>query len=412
MDALVGENIDLEGYINSEPESKDTSQKFYFKANDFDDQISISSALYPTYTYGQNLKIKAILKFPENFEAYPGGPIFDYISYLSKDGVRYTMSRSQIIVLPENSGNKLIKILLKIKGAFMGNIERLMPEPHSSLVAGILLGEKGSLPEEIRNNFRRSGLTHILVLSGSNVSVVASTLMSVFSFLPRTLAASFGAFSIVLFALMTGASATTIRASLMALILIMSGRVGRNYNVTRALVVAGFLMLLSNPQILVFDIGFQLSFLSTLALIYVSPIIQTKLEFVTESFELKSILSTTISTQLFIFPFMLYSMGEVSLISLVTNILVLPFVPWSMFTGFVTGFIGFFGYYLALPAAWITDLMLSWMMLVVSYFGELSFAAARLTMSKPILVVIYVLYGIFIFRWHLQNSLQQSANSN
>ncbi len=395
LDNNVDQIITFYGFISEEPEEKNITQNFFFKPDNSLDKIIISTALYPKYEYGQALKIRGILKFPENFESYPGGPEFDYISYLSKDDVRYVMNRPHISKLGSNHGNSIVSLLIKIKRAFMDNIERLMPEPHSSLVAGIILGEKGALPVNLRDDFRHSGLTHILVLSGSNVTIVAESLMNIFSFLPRAMAHSLGALSIILFALMTGAGATTIRASIMALIVIMSRRTGRDYNVSRALTIAGLLMLLQNPRILVFDIGFQLSFLSTLALIYVSPIIKEKLPWITEEFQIRDMLSTTISTQIFILPFMLYKMGEVSIISLITNLLVLPTVPWSMFGGFMTGFLGFFGFfanYIALLFAWFTDILLSWMIFVVSFFGELPFASVKMTITPAMLFLSYLFF--------------------
>ena len=405
LDLRLGQKITLRGFVSGEPEEKDTTQRFFFKPDDSTDKIIVFTALYPRYEYGEALKIVGTLKFPENFESYPDGPEFDYVAYLSKDGVRYIINRPFISKLGKNRGNLTISFLIKIKRAFMDNIERLMPEPHSSLVAGILLGEKGALPPNLREDFRRSGLTHILVLSGSNVTIVAENLMNIFSFLPRALAHSLGALSIILFALMTGASATTVRASIMALIVIMSRRAGRDYNVSRALIVAGLLMLVQNPRILVFDIGFQLSFLSTLALIYVSPIIMEKLPFITEKFQIRQIISATISTQIFILPFMLYKMGEVSIISLITNLLVLPLVPWSMFTGFMTGFFGFFSDYIVLPIAWATDIILSWMIFVVSFFGELPFASIKMIITSPMLFLAYVFLTFWIVWFHKKKKL-------
>ena len=410
LDQKVGTKVELRGFVSSEPENKNTGQKFRFKIDEQRDQVIVSTSFYPKYKYGDVLIVSGNLKLPKNFESYPGGPEFDYISYLAKDDIRYTISRPEILSISENVGNTVISILIKIKQAFMRNVEKNMPEPHASLVAGILLGEKSSLPDELKEDFRRSGLTHILVLSGSNVSVVASTLMTVFSFLPRILGQSLGVFSIILFALMTGASATTIRASIMALIVILSRQSGRDYNVSRALLIAAFLMLIVNPRILVWDIGFQLSFLSTLALVYVSPIVSEKIQRITDKFQLREILSTTISTQFFVLPFMLYSMGEVSVISLITNLLVLPIVPLAMFFGFTVGISGFFGYIITLPFAWVSDLLLSWMILVVRFFGELPFASIKITIGKLLLISVYVVYIIFIYRWRQKNFSRPFAN--
>ncbi|MEK7596665.1 MAG: ComEC/Rec2 family competence protein [Patescibacteria group bacterium] len=408
LDDYIGKIVSVRGFVSAEPEMKEIARRFRFKPDGSKDQIIISAALYPEYKYGEALEIKGILKFPENFESHPGGPEFDYISYLSKDDVRYVINRSSITKLGENHGNLVISFLIKIKKAFIENIERFQPEPHSSLVAGILLGEKSSLSKDLQDNFRRSGLTHILVLSGFNVSIVAVSLMNIFSFLPRAMGQSLGAFSIILFALMTGASATTIRASIMALIVIMSSRAGRSYDVSRALIIAGLLMLVQNPRILVFDIGFQLSFLSTLALVYVSPIFTEKLLFITEKFQIRQIFSTTISTQVFILPFLLYKMGEISVVSLITNLLVLPVIPWSMFGGFMTGFFGFFGSYIALPFAWVTNVLLSWMIFVVSFFGKLPFASIKMIITLPMLFLAYIFLTFWIVRFHKKKRLAES----
>lgn len=407
FDVWLGESVSLEGVVCGEPEAKEVTQRFCFNPDDIEDRIIVSSDRYPEYLYGDRILVTANLELPENFFTYEGGPEFDYISYLAKDDVRYVMKKPKIEILERGQGSPLTAGLIRIKKSFMGNIERSMPEPHASLVAGILLGEKGSLPQDVSDDFRRSGLTHILVLSGSNVSVVAENLVRAFSFLPRALGQGAGAVSIVLFAIMTGASSTTIRASIMALVVILARGVGRRYDVVRGLTCAAFVMVLQNPRILVFDIGFQLSFLATLALIYVSPIVTQWLIFVPERFGLREILVTTVATQIFTLPFILYAMGETSIISLVTNVLVLPCVSWAMLGGFMVGTLGFIHPLIALPATFITSALVSYMIEVVGFFGPLPFAAMRLSIGEPLLVVVYVFYILFIWRWRLRSSSRQ-----
>lgn len=409
LDRYLGEKKAFVGTVCDEPQAKELALKFCFEPGGQKERILVTAARYPEYSYGDKLWITGSIELPENFEAYEGGPMFDYVSYLGKDGIRFIMKRAKIEDLMENHANPIVSALFSIKKAFLGNIERLTPEPYSSLVAGILLGEKGLLPEELSTAFKRTGLTHILVLSGSNVSVVVGGLMKAFASLPRTLGQSLGAVSIVLFAIMTGASATTVRASVMALIFILAGGVGRKYDIVRALVLAALLMLMENPRILVFDVSFQLSFLSTLALIYVSPIVSEKLSWITERFELRGILSATIATQVFTTPFILYVMGEMSVIALAPNILVLPVVPWAMLGGFLTGIVGFFGG-LAAPFAWITDFMLAYVVRIVYFWSDFPFAAKRLSLGEPLLISIYVFYAWFIFRWRRRNSSRRSSS--
>jgi len=404
LDEFVGSAVSLDGIICGEPEAKETSQRFCFHPDGSGDRVVVSADLYPGYRYGDRLSVEATLEYPENFLTYGGGPEFDYVSYLAKDDIRFVMKKPRIVALGHDKGNPIVSTLFRLKGSFMGHINDSMPEPHASLVAGLLLGEKGSLPQDVSDDFRRSGLTHILVLSGSNVSVVAENLVKVFSLLPRAIGQWMGALSVVLFALMTGASSTTIRASVMALVVIMARGIGRRYDVTRALCVAALLMIMQNPRVLAFDIGFQLSFLATLALIYVSPIVTEWLAFVPEKFGLREILVTTVATQIFTLPFILNAMGEISVISLVTNVLVLPCVSWAMLGGFMVGTFGFMHHLLALPFVFATSALISYMISVVGYFGPLPFSALRLSMGEPQLVVVYSLYVLFIWRWRRRNA--------
>jgi competence protein ComEC len=406
LDGSVGSTIALEGIVCGEPEAKEIGQRFCFHPDSSGDRVMVSADLYPGYSYGDRLLIEATLEYPENFLTYEGGPEFDYVSYLAKDDIRFVMKKPKVSVLGHDEGNPIVSALFRLKGSFMRHINESMPEPHASLVAGLLLGEKGSLPKDVSDDFRRSGLTHILVLSGSNVSVVAENLVRAFSFFPRAIGQWMGALSIVLFALMTGASSTTIRASVMALVVIMARGIGRRYDVTRALCVAALLMIMQNPRVLAFDIGFQLSFLATLALIYVSPIVTVWLAFIPEKFGLREILVTTVATQIFTLPFILHSMGEMSVISLVTNVLVLPCVSWAMLGGFMVGTFGFIHHLLALPFVLATSTLISYMISVVGYFGPLPFSALRLSMGEPQLVVVYSVYVFFIWRWRQRDAFR------
>jgi competence protein ComEC len=410
LDVLIESKVTLMGTICDEPQTKTTSQSICFLPDTAPDKILISTNPYPAFTYGDRLEIRGKLTVPENFTAYEGGPEFNYVSYLGKDGIRYTMFRPAIKLI-EKSRLSLQKILFDIKHAFTRKAEQLLPEPESSLLGGILLGDKQGLSKETTLEFKNAGLIHILVLSGYNVTIVAESLMKMFSFLPRAFGHSLGFISIILFALMTGASSTTVRASIMALIAI-GGRVGaRRYDVTRALISAGLCMVVVNPDILVFDISFQLSFMSTLALIYVSPLVSDRLGFITKRGNLRDMIATTLATQILVAPYIIYSMGQISLISLVSNIFVGPIIPYAMFVGFGALVLGFVHPFIGLPLAWITTLMLSYILHATSFFGNLPFASIQIHTGVVTLVCMYVIYIIFLRReWRRKNSVPPSAS--
>lgn len=411
LDAGINAKVAYRGTICAEPEPRDLDVRFRFCPEGARDRFLVTVPRYPEYRYGDVLELTGKLALPENFEAYPGGPEFDYVSYLAKDGVRYLLKRPTVVATGENRGNPIVRGLIALKSAFVGRVQALFPEPEASLLGGILLGEKGSLPEDVQEDFKAVGLTHILVLSGSNVTVVADAFLKAFSALPRALGQGLGALSIILFAVMTGASSTTVRATSMALIALVARSVSRRSDASRALTVAAVCMVMHNPLILAFDVSFQLSLLATLALIYVSPLVSDRLSFVTERFGLREMLSATLSTQVFTAPFILYKMGVISVVSLMPNLLALPAVPPAMAGGFVAAMVGFVSETFALPLAWGTTALLSWVVKVADLFGALPFAAIQIQASPFGLACSYaVIIALLIFGWKRRSSPPPSAS--
>lgn len=223
----------------------------------------------------------------------------------------------------------------------MDSISSVVPEPHASLLGGLVFGAKRSLGTELLDKFRTAGVIHIVVLSGYNVTIVADAIMRALSFLPQTFSMMFGGAGIILFAIMTGGNATIVRASVMALLVVIARATGRVYEITVALIVAGFLMILHNPKILAFDASFQLSFLATLGLVYLAPLLERYFHFVPKKFQIREFALSTTATQLFVLPFLLYRIGEISLVALPANILILAFVPLTMFFWFSCGYFWF-----------------------------------------------------------------------
>jgi competence protein ComEC len=158
-------------------------------------------------------------------------------------------------------------------------------------------------------------------------------------------------------------------------------------------------MILYNPKILVFDTSFQLSFLATVGLIYLSPLILPYVRFVPERLHLREVVVATVATQAFVFPFLLYKTGGLSLVSLPANLLILSAIPLTMFLGFLAGLFSFLSSALALPFAWGAYALLSYELLVVEWFARAPFAAVTLA-SFPLWLAMlcYALYALFIAR--------------
>jgi competence protein ComEC len=360
-------------------------------------RVLVRSPKYPAYVYGDRVSVSGIVEKPKAFETGEGR-MFDYEGYLDRFGISHVINRPVIERIGEGEGNPIIALLLAFKRTLLQSSARVIPAPQSELLGGIIFGSQRGMPEETILEFRRAGLVHVVVLSGYNLSVVADWIMRIAHVLPRTLGLSLGALSIVLYALMAGASATAVRASVMALLVIFAQASRRTYNVSRALVVAGVAMIAVNPKVLVFDRSFQLSFLATIAVIYVSPLIEPTLTFITERLGMRAIVSSTLATNILVLPLILYMSGMFPLLSLPANVLVLPLVPAAMLFGMVTSVVGLFGGSLAIPFGFITNLFLSWIIMVASWFGRETFVITLPAFPVAWVIAVYVGMAIIIVR--------------
>lgn len=408
LDQYQNQQLRFEGNVLSVPEIKSTSKRFVFRTKSINAEnaqanLLVTVGMYADVRYGDTLLLTGGIEVPEIIESEDGRD-FDYKAYLEMQNIHYLMKRPAIQVLARDAGNPLMTFLYGVRQKSVVTMQRLFSETESALLAGILLGVKSGLGEELETDFRRVGLIHIVVLSGANITIIASAILSSLSFMPRTNAFATAAVAMILFALLVGLSATVMRATIMALLALFAQGVRREYRVVRALSVALFLMVMLNPRILVFDPSFQLSFLATLALIYVTPLLEKPLSYIPESFSLREFVTTTVATQLFVTPYIVYLMGDISIISVIVNVLVLPFIPLTMLTGFLSVVAAFIHDVMAIPFVWITHVLMSYELAVVSWFSDLSFAAIHV--SAVSFVWVLVIYGIYvwIFRWYYKKS--------
>ncbi len=251
----------------------------------------------------------------------------------------------------------------------------MIREPEASLLGGLILGAKEDMGKTLLEDFRKTGVIHIVVLSGYNLSLVAFFFMKIFAFLGLVTSSILGALSIVLFTVMTGASATIVRAAIMALLVILAKITGRTSEIIRALFVAAVIMLLFNPMLLLYSPSFQLSFLATLGLISLGPKIEEFIKFVPQTkLDFRGILAATLATQIFVLPLILYMMGSVSIVSPVVNLLILIIIPLTMFFGFLAVMFSIFTFSVASIFAFISFIFLAYTLKIVDIFADLPFA--------------------------------------
>ncbi len=425
----VGQKVSVEGIIASEPDVREDNTKLTLQITEieakpsatadgrpiqtssgFREKVLVTVPIYPEFSYGDKIRLSLLLQEPKNIES-SDGRVFDYSGYLRARGIWYTSNNKydKVTLISHNNGSGIKSILYKIKNAFTNALGQALPEPESSFMTGLLLGAKQSLGKELLTEFQRAGVSHVVVLSGYNIAIVANSIMSALRFLPQNLSFVFGSIAVILFTVLSGGGASAWRAAIMVLVALSAKKLNRDYKASRALGFAVVLMLAPNPLLLVFDSSFQLSVLATIGLIWVSPIISPYLKFVTEKYGLRlnrskgsigrtpqsgvlgEIVSSTIATQITVLPFLIYNTGILSLVSLPVNILILGVVPLTMFLGFLTGLVGTISLYLSFIPALFAYALLWYQLKIIHIGASLPFGAVSLPAFSPIVLVFIYL---------------------
>ncbi|MCD5389869.1 MAG: ComEC family competence protein [Candidatus Pacebacteria bacterium] len=419
LDYFADEKIEivLEGKISEKPLKQGSSNKLIIDVNSLvlgnkkeslDTKISLKTFDYQEYHYGQIVRFETTPQIPKSFEA-DGGRIFDYEHFLEKDGIYY-VGKTRDISIVEQSQKSIFSTLYSLKNNLLKQIYRYIPKPESSLLAGVLLGEKTALGDKLEDDFRTTGLMHIVVLSGYNVSLVIMAVMIVLGFLPLYTRSVIAVLGIVAFALLVGAGPTVIRASIMALFIVLAKIVGRDYHIERTLLLAGVFMVMYNPWILYFDISFQFSFLATYGLIALMPLLEKPLSFLPRFLAFRDSAAATISAQIMVMPLIMYYIGDFSVVSVLVNMLVLFIIPITMLLGFVTAVFGFFAPVLASIIALPATLSLKYILILVEFFADVPFAKFAIPkFSFWWVIVYYLLLFFYLFKMQKNKSLEQNA---
>ncbi len=395
--------ITLEGTIIEKPIKQDGYQllvilvdKIILGENyeSLNTKISLKALDYQKYIYGQSIRFKTIPQIPESFES-DGGRIFDYEHFLEKDGIYY-VAKSNIIEIIDSGSGSIKRTLYKLKESLLKQIYKYIPKPESSLLAGVLLGEKTALGDDLEEDFRTTGLMHIVVLSGYNVSLIIIAVMFMLGPLPLYSRSIVAVLGIVAFALLVGAGPTVIRASIMALFIVLARVVGRPYDIGRALILAAVFMVAYNPWVLYFDISFQFSFFATMGLIILTPILEKKLLFIPKVLLLRDSAVATIAAQIMVAPLILYYIGDFSIISILVNMLVLFMVPISMFLGFIVSLFGFLIPSLAGIFAVPATMSLKYILWIVDLFAKIPLANISIPSFSWVWILAWYLI-VFIF---------------
>jgi competence protein ComEC len=397
----VGEQVTLEGTIASEPDLRETYTNLTLRLlSGEESKVLVRTDAYGDISYGDTIRATGELEVPENFEG-DTGRAFNYKGYLAKDRIHFILNFPEVEVVAHGAGDMLKGFLFSVKQKYLEAIHEVIPEPAAALAGGITVGDKQSLGSELSDDFRRTGIIHIVVLSGYNITVIMVFFAFVFMKLPERVRLIAAGVAIILFTILVGASATVVRAAAMGILAGLARTIGRTYAITRALFIAGLAMLLWNPYLLAFDPSFQLSFIATLGLIFGTPMVLPYISFIPQAYKLREIAGATIATQIVVMPMLVYMMGNISLVALIVNLLILPIIPPAMLFVFLTGVVGMLSGVFALPFSYVSYALLQYSLAVVDTFAKLPFASLAVpAVSFWLIVLAYAALAAFVWKYN------------
>ncbi|MBU0577334.1 ComEC family competence protein [Patescibacteria group bacterium] len=355
--------------------------------------VLISLNKYPLYDYGDRVKIVGELSEPGEFDG------FNYGNYLSRYGIYCVMYYPYIEVLETGQGNFFWHRMSWLQNKFLGQINRLFPEPHASFEAGLLVGARKGIPEDLMEQFNITGLTHIIAISGYNITIIIVFVMWMLSGLPRRLGFVVAIAAIVLFTLFVGASPAVVRASIMGILGLIALNYGRQNNIHLTVLWSAAFMVGWNPKILWWDVGFQLSFAAVLGLIYVAPMFDKYAKKLPQAFGVREAIQMTLSAQVMALPIIIFNFERLSLIAPLANLFVIFAIPPAMMFGFVGVLFSFIFHPLGLIPAYMAWGILSYIIKVIEITAAIPYASVNLPGMKIWMMFGY--YGVLILGLYL-----------
>jgi competence protein ComEC len=277
---------------------------------------------------------------------------------------------------------------LKVRNWFSGLVEKHIPEPESSLALGYLLGQKRALPSALLQVLAITGLTHIVVASGANLTIITRMFRRLFG-KSRVRALVAALLAVGLMVGVIGFAPSLVRASLVSVLALAAWYFGRPVHPVRLILLAAATTLIVSPTFIL-DLGWQLSFAAFGGVLLVAPVLTRFFYGSGSPAALPQIAIETTAATITTLPLLLYNFGSVSLLTLLPNLLILPSIPLVMLLTFATGTFAIFAWPLATAAGWLATLVLKYHLAVIEFFGKMEFAVVEASFSAAQTVAAYV----------------------
>ena len=353
--------------------------------------------------YGDRINLKGKLEGSQPING------FNWPRHLANKGIHSVMFRPWVTIIEKNQGTFIMSNLYSLNSFFQEKINRFLPYPESAILSAKLLGNQGEIPDEISYRFRQTGIGHILSISGLHITLISIMIFwIILSFgLWRKHAFILTSLFLFFFILMVGAPPPAIRAGIMGFLFLLAQYFGRGYSFQNAIIIAATLILIFNPLSLFYDISFQFSFISILAIFLLFPILQhytfQKIQLKKEKplliFFLNAFL-ISLAVLLFLGPLMAYYFGNFPIISPIANFLIIPVLSPILFFGIIFLLTSV----IFLPLAWIFSsivyLLLSFLIHLNNFFANLPLVGDFQFVNIPtyILVIYYIILLAIIWK--------------
>jgi competence protein ComEC len=405
----------LEGVLIEPPDERDTYSLLRIRAErlrPIDELLfqPVSGVLQARVTtgnawrYGDRVQVQGRLETPPVLED------FSYRDYLARQGVYSLMNQASVRLLLHDQGNPLLAGVYALKMRALATIFRIFPDPEASLLAGILLGVETGIPESVQQAFQATGTSHIIAISGFNITILAGLFSTLFVRLlgkrRRFLAAGFSVAAIGLYTVLVGAEAAVVRAALMGALSLFARQVGRQQDGLNSLGLVAALMAIANPNIL-WDVGFQLSFMATLGLVlYAEPLTEAFMRLASRWLSsgtaqrlagpVGEYVLLTFAAQITTLPVIAYHFSRISLVAFLVNPLILPAQPPVMILGGLALLAGLVFQPLGQLLAYLAWPFVVFTIHVVEFFAPVPGAMLELgQIALPLILLYYAL----LFAW-------------
>ncbi len=352
--------------------------------------------------YGDRITVRGALETPPAFEG------FSYRDYLARQGIHTLMRSESLNVEASHQASRAWEAILRFKAHALSRLLKILPEPQASLLAGILLGVESGIPKALNEAFSATGTSHIVAISGFNLTIVAGVFIALaHGTVGRRLEVPLALAGVWLYTLLVGAAAAVVRAAVMGSVAVIARHGERSVHGPTSLAFAAFAMSLHNPWVL-WDLGFQLSLAATAGLIFFTDPLTSGFKGLLRRFMsedsanqvtgwLSEALIVTLAAQITTTPIIVANFHRLSLVTLLTNFLILPVQTFVMLFGAVA----LLGALLWLPLGqilgWLAWAFLTYTIEVVRWTA--TFPWASVSVGRLALPLVWSYYAALALGW-------------